>query len=242
MINPVTGTSPPRFATARDNAATLRRNAALRSIGQGALLETAFLALTVVFGLQILRVLLPGLVFYIRDSLGSSPVLPGVYALGLFLLAFLAPLVSRYLGPARTLTLTAGGLALIRTVEQLVSWPGVDLVLTTLGTALFFLFIPTYIGHVRARVAEGRSIVAFGLLLGIAADTAIKGTFATLDLSWQPGVVTRLLVVFLSGLHLTLLWHVVRDAAPAPADHSGLLQAAPLVALGPILFLESLLF
>jgi len=57
------------------------------------------LVLTVVFGLQMLRVLLPELVFYLRDSSGQGAVIPGIYSVVLFSLAFLAPVACRYLGP-----------------------------------------------------------------------------------------------------------------------------------------------
>ena len=150
---------------------------ASRWLYRNSLHEAVFLALTVVFGLQVLRVLLTGLVFHVRESLDAGSFVPGAYALLLFLLAFLAAPVFRSLGHKRALVLTAGGLALVRLVEQLVPWPVVDLGLTTLGTALFLLFIPTYIGHLRGHREGGGHTFATGLLLGIGADTAIKGIF-----------------------------------------------------------------
>ena len=204
--------------------------------------DVAFLALTVVFGLQLLRVLLPSLVFYIRDAQGAGFILPGAYAFVLFLLAFLAAPLHTLLGHRRSMKLTAGGLALLRLVEQLVPWPVVDLAMATFGTALFLLFILTYIGRVRARGLQGANWLVLGLLLGIAIDTAVKGVFGTLDLSWQPGVVTHVITIFLVGFHWLLLWEVVRDRGPDPLGNGAFLQLAPLLALGPILFLEALLF
>jgi len=204
--------------------------------------EAAFLALTVVFGLQVFRVLLNGLVFYIRDAQGAPAFTPGVYALILFLLAFLAASVHKFLGPRRALVLTGGGLALLRLVEQTVPWPVVDLALTTFGTAFFLLFIPNYIGHARAKGVQGGHVFAVGLLLGIGIDTAIKGAFATLDLSWQPGAVTHVVVAVLVVAHWLLLTAVVRRPVPDFQANGRVLGLAPLVALGPILFLEALLF
>ena len=204
--------------------------------------DTAFLALTVLFGLQLLRVLLPGLVFYIRDAQGAHPAVPGAYAFILFLLVFLAVPVHRLLGHERTLILTAGGLGLVKLVEQMAPWPVVDLGMATFGTALFLWFIPTYVGHVRRRGWHGGSALVAGLLLGIAIDTAIKGVFGTLDLSWQPGLATYLLVIFLVGFQWLLLREVVREREPDPMGNGLWLKLAPLLALGPILFLESLLF
>ena len=217
---------------------------ASRWLDRSSIRETAFLALTVVFGLQILRVLLTGLVFYIRDSLGAGSIAPGAYALVLFLLAFLVIPLGNLLGSRPMLVITAGGLALVRLAEQLVPWPVVDLGLATLGTALFLLFIPTYIGHVRgrARGVKAGHLFALGLLLGIGIDTAVKGVFATLDLSWQPGVATYLIVVFLVGCHWLLLRRAVGEGDPEPRTDSGFLRSVPLMALGPIIFLELLLF
>ena len=206
------------------------------------LVETAFLALTVVFGLQLLRVLLTGLVFYIRDSLDAGSITPGAYALVLFLLAFLAPTVGRFLGPRRSLVLIAAGLALMRLAEQMVPWAAVDLGLSTVGTVLFLLFIPTYIGHLRTRGDAGVRPFAYGLLLGFAADTAIKGGFGTLDLSWQPKGTADGITVVMFVLHAALLWTVLREKGSEPGGDGGFLRSIPLIALGPILFLELLLY
>ena len=215
---------------------------ASRWLYRNSLYEAVFLALTVAFGLQVLRVLLTGLVFYVRESLDAGSFVPGAYALLLFLLAFLAAAVFRSLGHKRALVLTAGGLALVRLVEQLVPWPAVDLGLTTFGTALFLLFIPTYAGHLRGHRVGGGHTFATGLLLGIGADTAIKGIFATLDLSWQPGVVAHVIVIFLVGCHLLLLRSVTREESFKATSSTGFSTVVPLVAVGPILFLEFLLF
>jgi len=231
---------------------------------RGVLQETALVALTTVFGLQVLRVLLAELVFYLRDSLGTSPAVPGAYAFALFLSAFLAAPIHRSLGPRCALLLTAGGLALMRLAEQFVPWPVADLALTTLGAALFLAFIPVYVGRLRGWGAEGGRAFALGILLGIGMDTAIKGVFATLDLSWQPGVATYAIIIFLVGCHWLLLRTSLSrfvpprvggsqregEFAPIPTfphrggrgGDNGFLQSASLTALGPVLFLEALLF
>ena len=205
--------------------------------------ETALMALAVLFCLQLLRVLLNSLVFYIRDSLGAGSFIPGGYALVLFLGAFLAIPMVRLLGSRRALLLTAGGLAAARLAEQFVPWPVVDLALTTAGVILFLLFLPVYARRLRTRGVRGGQSFALGLLLGIAVDTAIKGAFSTLDMSWQPGVASFLLMVFLLGGHALLLRRVLEEEMPATAEEeSGALRWVPLSALGAILFLELLLF
>jgi endonuclease/exonuclease/phosphatase family metal-dependent hydrolase len=205
--------------------------------------DIAFLALTVVLGLQVFRVLLVELVFYLRDSLGSSPAVPGIYALALFLVPFSASWVSRLLGPRYAVMLTAGGLALARLIEQFITWPAADLALATIGTAFFLLFIPIYIGRASAGDSErgGRTFV-LGFLLGISIDTAVKGVFATLDLSWQPGAITYLIVALLVGLQWLLLSREVRAKDTESTGGTGFRQFVPVMALGPVLFLELLLF
>ena len=56
---------------------------------------------------------------------------------------------------------------------------------------------------------------SIGLLLGIAVDTAIKGAFSTLDMSWQPGAASFLLVVFLVSAYAFLARRALADDAPA---------------------------
>lgn len=205
--------------------------------------DTALLALAVLFGLQLLRVLLNGLVFYIRDFLGTGPFVPGGYALVLFLGAFLAVVVVKFLGIRGGVMVAAGGLGAARLAEQFVPWPVVDLVLTTVGVLMFLWFVPLYAARLRGRGASGGQAFAMGLLLGIAIDTAIKGAFSTLDMSWQPGVASFLLVVFLVGAYMLVLRRVLmEDMPPAMEEASGGLRWVPLAALGPILFLEFLLF
>ena len=89
---------------------------------------------------------------------------------------------------------------------------------------------------------RGGRTFALGLLLGIGLDTAIKGAFGTLDLSWQPGSATYVIVILLLGCHWLLLKGVVRDGLAELSGGGGFLRMAPLVSLGSILFLELLLF
>ena len=204
--------------------------------------NAALMALAVVFGLQLLRVLFPNLVFYLRESVGASPVVPGVYALVLFLGAFLAVPLMRLLGVRGSLAAAAGGLGAARLAEQLAPWPAADLALTTVGVLAFLWFVPVYSTGLRERVRSGGRALAMGLLLGIAMDTAIKGAFSTLDASWQPGFAPALLMVFLAGAFAVLTCLVLADNAPRQETREGGVNWWPLAAIGPILFLQLLLF
>ena len=203
--------------------------------------QTVLVALTVAFGLQLLRMMLAELVFYLRDSLGAAAPLTGVCALGVFSLAFLAPYTRRFLGPKGALLLTAGGVASVRLAEQVVHLPAADLALASLGTALFLMFVPIYLLHPQERDQRRGQQLALGLLLGLALDTTLKGMFATLDLSWQSGTTVHAVVAFLVGLHWLLLAAMVRRHQ-ALSNGGGISRPTLLLALGPVLFLELLLF
>ena len=73
----------------------------------------------------------------------------------------------------------------VRIAEQIVHSPEVDLGLSTHGTALFVLFIGVYASQLRGHGAQAGGLFGLGTLLGFAGDTAIKGTLASLDLSWH---------------------------------------------------------
>ena len=200
-----------------------------------------FMALTVVFGLQMLRMLMIGLAVYLRQVIEVNAILVGVIAFGLFLTAFLAPLVLRTMGYRGALVVTAGGLGLTRAAEQFVSSVPVDLVLSMIGVVLFLWFMPLYIqGPQRDRV-QMRGFWAIAFLLGISADTAIKGVFGTVDLSWEKGAASDILVtVLVIAQWLLLLW--LSREEPDEHLHSSILRSLPLLAIGPVLVLELLLF
>jgi len=197
-------------------------------------MEVGLPALTVLFGLQTMRVLIPSIVYAYGVQPGVTSIHMGIYAFGVYSAAFLAAALRRLLGPRASLAITAGGVALLRLAEQLSLAPLVDLILASLGTALFTMFLPIYLGHVRGSEAAGR--YALGLLLGLALDTGLHGVFGTYDLSWQPGIGPVLLVLLLVLIQLALL---ARTLALTPSPQGG---GGEGLALGPFLFLQVLLF
>lgn len=203
--------------------------------------SVALPALATLLGLQLLRVLLNGLVFYLRDSLGAPTTTAGIYALLLFLTAFLAAPLARFVSPRRALVAIVGALAAVRLAEQLVGEPVADLALATAGTALFLLSLPFLLSRSSGPRLKAGETFAMGLLLGIAADTALKGAWATLDLSWQSGPLADVVVV---ATVAATAWLVRRAAVDDGRDDARRPFAAslPLLALGPFLFLELLLF
>ncbi|RLC84899.1 MAG: hypothetical protein DRJ03_13055 [Chloroflexi bacterium] len=199
-------------------------------------------ALTMLFGLQTMRVLLPLIVYHYGVQPGVSTIGMGLYALGVFLAAFLAAAARRLLRPRFALLLTAGGVALLRLAEQFSPLARLDLFLATAGTVLFLFFLPVYLGHVRGQRERGAADYALGLLLGLALDTALHGLAGTLDLSWQPGLLTGIIVLVLALVQLALLARCARrEPTPAVSD-VGFLTGLPFLALGPLLFLQALIF
>ncbi|MCW5876356.1 MAG: endonuclease/exonuclease/phosphatase family protein [Anaerolineales bacterium] len=197
-------------------------------------------ALTVVFGLQELRVLFVGFVGYLRDSQGMSSLSLAPVAIGIFALSLLAGPLNRLLGTRNALWLSAGGLAVLRVAEQFAQTALLDLYLSAAAVALFLIFIPLAIGVVRAR--GGDLPVHFGLafLFGLALDTAIFTGVRTLDLSWQTGLLPVVVVLALVAVQL---WALNQRTANAPAAHDGSWQAnLATLALGPWLFLQMLVF
>ena len=204
--------------------------------------SVALPALTTLVGLQLLRVLLNGLVFYLRDSLGAPTTSAGIYALLLFLTAFLAAPLARFVSPRRAMVAIVGALAAVRLAEQLVGEPAADLALATPGTALFLLSIPFLLGRSSGPRLKAGETFALGLLLGIAADTAIKGASATLDLSWQSAPLAAVVVVATVAALAWLVWRAATTRDGADDARRPFAASLPLLALGPLLFLELLLF
>ena len=204
--------------------------------------SVALPALTTLLGLQLLRVLLNGLVFYLRDSLGTPTSNAGIYALLVFLTAFLAAPLARFVSPRRALVAIGGALAAVRLAEQFVGEPVADLALATAGTALFLLSIPFLLSRSSGSRLKTGETYALGLLLGIAADTALKGASATLDLSWQAGPLADVVVVATVAALAWLVWRAASTGERRDDARRPFVASLPLLALGPLLFLELLLF
>ena len=133
-------------------------------------------------------------------------------------------------------------MGLARLAEQSVTSPQIDLLLAGVGVVAFLPVIPLSMAMLDTKSATGAGHWRYGLLLGLALDTAVKGGLGTLDASWQAGAWIGLVGL---GLPLVLLALVQREASrvgwesPATPD---VRSALPLLAIGPFLFLEMLLF
>jgi hypothetical protein len=189
----------------------------------------------------LLRVFIPSLAWYLRDTQGLSSISLLPYAFGTFLVGYTAVWVRRALGSSRALWLTGGGVALVRLAEQISRSPAADLWLSLAGVAAFLLFLPVFLGHVRATADDPALRLSFGVVLGLGLDIALRGLFGTLDLSWVPGLLALSMAALQAGL---TVWALRREPQPAPEalSEASWLRALPLLGIGPYLLLQLLSF
>lgn len=203
-------------------------------------------AITVTFGMQIVRALPPYLQYLLGDRIGWNSIQMGVTALAIFAAAFLVGRLNRWWGLQTLLLITAGGTGLIRLAIQL--WNGdplVDMGLVFAGTILFLLFLAAWLALTGWQPDGAQAAYQFGLaiLLGLALDSALHGAFLTYDIIWQNGTIPFFLTVFLAMVQVSAL---VKLMASTPThltpleDRLGALW--PWLAVGPFLFLQLLMF
>ena len=80
--------------------------------------ELMIIALTVVFGLQVFRVLVPSLTWLLGDRFGLGAIEFGAVALIVFTLSFFAGGLRSLFGNRWSIIITAGGLGLLRLTMQ----------------------------------------------------------------------------------------------------------------------------
>ena len=193
------------------------------------LAELALPALTVVSGLQLLRLMVSTVVSVYRDRLGAPLAGLALFALVVVGLGFLAPPAARLLGRRGLLVGSAAGVAGVRLVLQLVPDAVARWLLAAVGVVLFLWFVPAWLAR------DGRRF-GLALLLGLALDTALAGLGGSWDYAWSIGGSTVALAALLAG---AALW-----ALAALPDRPGrrLWAVLPLAGIGPALFLHALVW
>jgi endonuclease/exonuclease/phosphatase family metal-dependent hydrolase len=214
------------------------------------LTELTLTALTVLFGMQVLRVLIPGIYWILGSRMGLGAIQLGLVGFAIFLTGFLAGPLSWLLGNRRLIVVSVAGLGLVRLFMQ-VSWdePLFNLGLAIIGTILFIIFLPTCFEDARLRGSPSVSRYALGLLGGLALDTAINGAFGTYDIVWQakllPVLLTLLIFVFqlvlLIGIASTI-YSVSAKSSTTATGRISLARSFTWLAIGPFLFLELVVF
>ena len=211
--------------------------------------ELGLPALTVVIGMQSVRMLFSLASFLLRDTYHWDAPYIGALGFAIFSTAFLSALLRRLLGLRLMLMATAGGLGALRLAMQV--WSGdlvVDFVLASGAVILFVLFLPAFLGYARGRQEVSHGF-ALGLLLGLAVDLALHGAYTTYDLGWNDGMDTLLVMGLLVALQLALLWGLLAQAIDPEmeresedARQGAWRQLLPWLGLGPFLFLQLLVF
>jgi len=207
-------------------------------------------AITVLFGLQTLRIFVPTIVYVYGDSMGASTIQLGIYAAIVFLVSFLFAIISRVIGIKLTLVTTIGGVGLIRLLEQIFLSPFMDLCLSTFGTVFFVLFFPSYLSYIWNTNKENKKTSEYilGILSGFALDTAILGAFKTYDINWQSNIISFFLILILTIAQFYLLFNWTSKTGFFTKEKSILrkepnfLFSIPIMAWGSFLLLQALFF
>ena len=199
-------------------------------------------ALTVMFGVQLMRLLFVEMGVYVSQILDVGPTMVGVMGLAVFLSGLMEPVVRRALGFRRALPVVAGSLALVWLAEKTVSSLPVDLGLSILGTVLFLWSLPLLFRSLRTTGGHGsaaHAVIAF--LVGLSADTAVKGVFGTIEPSWVQGIAGDIVVLGLVAAQGFLLWQLASDRGQE-REQGPAASVLPYLAFGPALALQLLLF
>jgi len=221
----------------------------LRAGGGAPLVATELVlpALTVVSGLQLLRLMMATVVGVYRDRLGAPLTSLALFAFLVVGLGFLAAPVARLLGRRRALLVGAAGVALVRLVVQLVPDPLARWLLAPAGVVLFLWFVPLWL------VRDGRGF-GLALLVGLAVDTALAGLAGSWDYAWS---ITPWTVALAAALAGAALWALAalpdrrlrrsespgrRPEADTKADRGRPRRPWPLAGIGPALFLHALIW
>ena len=219
-----------------------RRQPTASGDGQSSLAATLLGALTCVFGLQFLRLLVVALSVNLVQINELSSVLVGVMGLAVFGLGFLAPVVHRMLGRSGAPVIFAG-LGLLRIAEQLSPSLPADLALSIAGTVVFLWALPLMLRSLLAAgPAESGPHAAVALLLALSIDTAVKGAFGTIDLSWAGGWEAHVVTAGLVAAQWILLGLAAPARALAAARHAPARSSwgARCLVFGPALVLQFL--
>ncbi len=195
--------------------------------------------LTVVMGMQLLRVFIPSLAWYLRDSVGLSSFSLAPYAFGTFLFGFLAAPLRRMVGSRSAVRISTIGVVALRLLEQVSTNPEYDLWLSIYGVAMFVLFLPLYLGHLRAAGKGAATLWGYGLPLGLATDIALHGASGTLDLTWIDGILPIAVTVVIAAVCLWSLWSLDRADGLSESSWGG---ALPLIGIGPLILVELMIF
>ena len=117
--------------------------------------------LTLFFGLQAFRVFLPKVIWYVGSELSAEQL--ALFALAVFAMTLLFPLLRRWLGERNTMILTVGGSALIYVAYFFAHSALFYLILSVIGLVLFEWFVLFLLTSPRYAQLIGSSIPLLAL-------------------------------------------------------------------------------
>ena len=208
--------------------------------------KPAFMAtvvLTVMLGMQLVRSLLPYFQSLLIERLGWGTIQVGVFALVIFLFAFLAGPLNRFFGGGLMILVTGFTVGLSRLAAQL--WTGDpigQMIFTMAGAIAFLLFLPTVVGFAAGATSKSGAHLAVGMLTGLALDLALNGAFLTYDLYWQRGLWPTLIVVLLVLAQWGSVFSLLRQESTTKIADTQFSKALSWAVIGPFLFLQLLIF
>ncbi len=199
------------------------------------------IALVTALGMQSLRVLLSLFQQYLRDSVGIPSLNLAPVALGLFALAFLPGLLVRWTGLKTVLGFCMAAVPLLRLAEQISRNSLADLLLSSAAVVFFWWFLACAFSALAHADGHERTF-PIGRLAGLAFDTAGHAAAGTLDLSWQTGYTPIGIVLLLAGLAFTVGRPWRERVFSGIQGEPGLHVPRRMIAFGPWLVLEMMLF
>lgn len=202
-------------------------------------------ALTLLFGIQILRALFPLLLYVLGDRFGYTAVTIGLLAFILTGLSFLANLLRNLFSARVFLIVTVLGVGFCRLALQL--WPDnavAYLLLCSVGSFCLFCFFPVYLSAIRPQGRTELGTFGLGLQVGIILSILLNGLYDTYELNWQSGWINALVVVVLVFLQAGCLAGVLFKLPTAVNDQDApsFKQALPWAIFGPFIFLQLQIF
>ncbi len=206
------------------------------------LTQVALTALVVLFGLQTVRVLLPLLLFVLKDRFAWTAIQVGLFAAVLFSSSFFVGPLLKAVGPRKFLLGAVSGLGVTRLGQQL--WwgdPLIDLFLVCAATIFFLWAFPLCLEGFPTGVTSKSRLVILGLPLGLVLDSAFHGLYGTYDMSWHHDLKTAVVV---GALVLGQGWALKASTEPwgLEAEHPSMDRPWFYLTLGPYLFLQLLIF
>lgn len=205
-------------------------------MNQQRLRTLALITLTLLFALELLRVFMATVIAYLGQFIGA--VQQGLFALVVFGLAILAPIVRKSLGECGTLALTIGGLALIRIVVQFAGTPLIQLVCATLGLILFGWFLPVWHQSPRNRANDDDvPILIPAFALAFILDVTARTILMTYDLVWRHDPASMFIAVALGIITLGLLWGELKQRVAGEIQEPALEHSLAFLGTGAFLYL-----